>query len=493
MFKQSLNGQTQKSWNQRIGLEKPGANLTRCIMKDLNCGSMKPLRTMHQSSKPNQGHSQRVGAVQVCYEGDRILLKIAKNQLNKIKIKHTHKSTIINNFHEIINLLQSKESHKLENPTNLSQEDSVKPIQHDQLMPYDLNEIKPNPENEQANLDTVIDEFQAQHLHQKNMIRIQLGTSSSSKEKENLLNVEHSTSSMEASTQIDTTTTKSYQETFKINGLIHDDLSNNNLSAIKSEEENNVSAVVAPPILPNHQDVEMSFHENISQKKFKNGTIDLKSRQNLQSGCDYGNLKICMRLPCQSSNLQQAQSSHPTYLKWQKFSLNESATDLWTNHVYVSYKSEWEGLYITDHFLWPKSNRSVQEMKQFAALFLAEYLGTQEFRKYENHQIERPGQCLGQGQEHLVEINLDICWDKWNLKDQFTWDISNPDNSPEEFSCQLVNDLQLPNVFTALVSLQIRRQIQNYALKCAQMFKDGCANDREYEMPITQTLINSNR
>lgn len=70
--------------------------------------------------------------------------------------------------------------------------------------------------------------------------------------------------------------------------------------------------------------------------------------------------------------------------KPQRINVDQEITDLWTNFVYVSYRAEWEGLLIEDHFLWPRVNRSVYEMKVFAVAFLSDLL-VEDFRKYECH------------------------------------------------------------------------------------------------------------
>lgn len=70
--------------------------------------------------------------------------------------------------------------------------------------------------------------------------------------------------------------------------------------------------------------------------------------------------------------------------KWSSFSKDEYATDLWVNYIYVSYKAEWCDQLIADHFLWPKDNKNVYDMKIFGTLFLAEHLG-QRFKDYESH------------------------------------------------------------------------------------------------------------
>lgn len=67
------------------------------------------------------------------------------------------------------------------------------------------------------------------------------------------------------------------------------------------------------------------------------------------------------------------------------------------------------------------------------------------------------GKQLGLQKEHLIEIILSIEWEDYQLQDAFTWDITDPDNSPEEFAAQMVNDLELPPIFQTLIAYQIRR------------------------------------
>lgn len=55
---------------------------------------------------------------------------------------------------------------------------------------------------------------------------------------------------------------------------------------------------------------------------------------------------------------------------------------------------------------------------------------------------------LGYG-EHLIEINLHFR----DYSESITWDICNPDNSPEEFATQMVLDLQLQPSQTYIVAI----------------------------------------
>lgn len=45
-----------------------------------------------------------------------------------------------------------------------------------------------------------------------------------------------------------------------------------------------------------------------------------------------------------------------------------------------------------------------------------------------------PGIGIDSAKEHLIGISLDLCWQGLFLRDYFEWDLTNPDNIPEEFA-----------------------------------------------------------
>ena len=70
--------------------------------------------------------------------------------------------------------------------------------------------------------------------------------------------------------------------------------------------------------------------------------------------------------------------------------------------------------------------------------------------------------------EQLVQIHLNLPL----FTDTFTWDISNPDNQPETFACELVRDLSLePAIdYSVAIAYEIRKQIQLYICQRVQGF-----------------------
>jgi SWI/SNF-related matrix-associated actin-dependent regulator of chromatin subfamily B protein 1 len=56
----------------------------------------------------------------------------------------------------------------------------------------------------------------------------------------------------------------------------------------------------------------------------------------------------------------------------------------------------------------------------------------------------------------LKTIELDLRVDNIQLRDQFEWDLNDPQNSPEEFSSLLCDDLALPDHFKVRVAHHLR-------------------------------------
>jgi hypothetical protein len=63
------------------------------------------------------------------------------------------------------------------------------------------------------------------------------------------------------------------------------------------------------------------------------------------------------------------------------------------------------------------------------------------------------------GQAEVYGISLDLRLNDITLQDQFLWDASNINNSPESFARQMVTDLGLPAEFVTAIAFSIREQI----------------------------------
>jgi hypothetical protein len=66
---------------------------------------------------------------------------------------------------------------------------------------------------------------------------------------------------------------------------------------------------------------------------------------------------------------------------------------------------------------------------------------------------------LMSGTPEVYGISLDLRLNDITLQDQFLWDASNANNSPESFARQMVTDLGLPAEFVTAIAFSIREQI----------------------------------
>lgn len=95
------------------------------------------------------------------------------------------------------------------------------------------------------------------------------------------------------------------------------------------------------------------------------------------------------------------------------------------------------------------------------------------------------GAGIGYG-EHLIPISLQF----GDLKETFTWDICNPDNQPEDFSSQIVEDLNLyPALeYTYAITYEIRRQIMVYCMRKMQTFVSYYENYVTHEIDLFESM-----
>jgi hypothetical protein len=77
----------------------------------------------------------------------------------------------------------------------------------------------------------------------------------------------------------------------------------------------------------------------------------------------------------------------------------------------------------------------------------------------EAKETRAPPRELLAGQSEVYGISLDLRLNDITLQDQFLWDASNANNSPESFARQMVTDLGLPAEFVTAIAFSIREQI----------------------------------
>ena len=66
------------------------------------------------------------------------------------------------------------------------------------------------------------------------------------------------------------------------------------------------------------------------------------------------------------------------------------------------------------------------------------------------------------GDDMRIKIKFDIVIGQSQLLDQIEWDISNPDNNPEEFAENMCQELELPGEFITAIAHTIREQVHMY-------------------------------
>jgi hypothetical protein len=91
----------------------------------------------------------------------------------------------------------------------------------------------------------------------------------------------------------------------------------------------------------------------------------------------------------------------------------------------------------------------------------------------------------------VYSISLDLRLNDITLQDQFLWDASNMNNSPESFARQMVADLGLPAEFVIAIAFSIREQIAETRSELWQIQQKLSNDDRglylvdvDYERPF---------
>ena len=137
---------------------------------------------------------------------------------------------------------------------------------------------------------------------------------------------------------------------------------------------------------------------------------------------------------------------------------------------------EFEGRRLKDIFLWDK-NEPYQNLEGFAKILLEEHNFPTSF---ENDIVASMRKQINQFRPYkqmegeLVKvIQLNVRIGNIVLRDQFEWDINNPQNSPEDFAESLCSDLGLGPEFMLHVAHQIRDQINEHQKQAHQERRGG--------------------
>lgn len=146
---------------------------------------------------------------------------------------------------------------------------------------------------------------------------------------------------------------------------------------------------------------------------------------------------------------------------------HENANQL-ENLVPIRLDMEYEGQKLRDCFTWNK-NETLITPEMFAEILcddldlnpvnfvsaIAQVIRSQ----LEQYQSEQPEQVDEAPFDQRVILKLNIHVGNISLMDQFEWDISEPENSPEEFATKLCAELGLGGEFVTAIAYSIRGQI----------------------------------
>lgn len=165
----------------------------------------------------------------------------------------------------------------------------------------------------------------------------------------------------------------------------------------------------------------------------------------------------------------------PDKIKLYKQAMSEDAENLVP--VRLEFDLERDKFFLRDTLLWNR-NESVVDINEFVEDMVADYQFDTSIKR---HAIDMISQSIKEQvqeyqpnpfiEEHLsriggddmrITIKLDIVVGQTQLIDQFEWDLSNPDNSPEEFAECMCRELELPGEFVSAIAHSIREQVHMY-------------------------------
>lgn len=143
----------------------------------------------------------------------------------------------------------------------------------------------------------------------------------------------------------------------------------------------------------------------------------------------------------------------------------------------LDFDHDRDKFFLRDTFLWNK-NESQVSLEEFVDDMLLDYrfdISNMKFIKdavlqsireqlmeYQTNPYVELDQLRLGGDDMRIKIKLDIIVGQNQLLDQFEWDISNTENSPEDFAENLCQELQLPGEFVSAVAHSIREQVHMY-------------------------------
>ena len=144
--------------------------------------------------------------------------------------------------------------------------------------------------------------------------------------------------------------------------------------------------------------------------------------------------------------------------------------------IRLEFDTERDRFSLRDTFIWNKNEKLVK-LEEFVMRTLEDYRFAQptqycdavlnaireQLNEFQTNPFKhiRNANRIG-GDDLRIKIRLDIVVGQNELLDTVEWDISNPDNDPEEFAQVMCEELQLPGEFMTAIAHSIREQVHVY-------------------------------
>ncbi|KAH9200353.1 hypothetical protein LQ764DRAFT_234813 [Zygosaccharomyces rouxii] len=155
--------------------------------------------------------------------------------------------------------------------------------------------------------------------------------------------------------------------------------------------------------------------------------------------------------------------------------MNETHEDLVP--VRLEFDQERDRFCLRDTLLWNK-NDTLVNIEEFVDDMMKDYRYSPQLRdqfaetvvnsireqilEYQPNPFQELSQERSGGDDMRIKIKLDIVVGQNQLIDQFEWDISNTENSPEEFAECMCQELSLPGEFMTAIVHSIHEQVHMY-------------------------------
>ena len=177
----------------------------------------------------------------------------------------------------------------------------------------------------------------------------------------------------------------------------------------------------------------------------------------------------------------------------QKLFQNFDSNGKFDNIIPININIEIEGKKIKDCFFW-NINEPYLTVESFVRIYANDNQLPQSFEPEIIAQIKKKISSykpfeLFDNEENIKVIKLDIRIGDMEYKDQIEWDVSNPDNDPEEFAQVVCNDMGLGTEFVVPIAHSIREQILEHQKNVLNERKNYFYGSNYYRQQANKKII----